>query len=125
MLKNLKCECCGAPLRVSFNDTETYVCEYCNSKYEVKNENSPLQSVIRLETYHNPVRTLVSKMEIPEEHLRAIGTEGVAEVAMRNLTHNLADSLAPMMNIEKTYDPVHMRHIVTAKVRVVEADYRF
>lgn len=125
MLKNLKCECCGAPLRVSFDDTQTYICEYCNAKYKVKNENTPLQSVIRIETYQNPVRTLVSKIEIPEENLRTIGSEGIAEIAMRNLTHNLAESLAPMMNIEKTYDPMSMRHIITARVRVVEADYRF
>lgn len=125
MLKNLKCECCGAPLRMSIYDEHTYICEYCNSKYEVKNENTPLQSVIRIETYQNPVRTLMSRMEIPDEELRAIGEERIAEVAMRNLTRNLAESLAPMMRLESQHDSLHRCQVITAKVRVVEADYRF
>lgn len=125
MLKNLKCECCGAPLVPSFDDTEEYVCKYCNSRYEVKNENTPLQSVIRIETYHNPVRTLMAKFEIPVEELQALGDETVAEISMRNLTRNLAESLAPMMRLESQYDSIHRHQVITARVRVVEDDYRF
>lgn len=122
-MKKLKCECCGAPLNVSYiNNYRTNIsfCEYCGSKYRLENE-----TVIRVENFHNPIRTLISKVELPEEDIRAIGEEKMSEIAIRNLTRNLAESLAPMMTVEKTYDPMTMRHLITAKVRVVEADYRF
>lgn len=58
MMKNLKCECCGASLKINpynpyFDD---YFCDYCGSKYKANNE-----GVIRIETYQNPVRTLIAK----------------------------------------------------------------
>ena len=55
MMKNLKCECCGAPLKINpyFDD---YFCDYCGSKYKANNE-----GVIRIETYQNPVKTLIAK----------------------------------------------------------------
>ena len=118
-MKNLKCECCGAQLKINpyFDD---YFCEYCGSKYKADNER-----VIRIETYQNPVRTLIAKTCVTDDVVKDIGEEKAAEYSIKNLTRNLAESLAPMLTIEKEYDPQCMRHIITAKVRVVEPDYRF
>lgn len=121
-MKNLKCECCGAPLKVNpisiyYDD---YICEYCGSKYKVENERA-----IRIETYQNPVRTLMAKTYVDEYAVKVMGEEEAAEYSIKNLTRNLAESLAPMLTIEKEYDPQYMRHIITAKVRVVEPGYRF
>ena len=119
MMKNLKCECCGASLKINpyFDD---YFCDYCGSKYKANNE-----GVIRIETYQNPVRTLMAKMYMTDDAVKGIGEEKAAEYSIKNLSSNLAESLAPMLTIEKEYDPQYMRHIITAKVRVVEPDYRF
>ena len=117
MMKNLKCECCGAQLSI---DYEGYICEYCGSKYKVENERA-----IRIETYQNPVRTLIAKTYVSDDFAKDIGEEKAAEYSIKNLTRNLAESLAPMLTIEKEYDPQYMRHIITAKVRIVEPDYRF
>ena len=118
-MKNLKCECCGAPLKINpyFGD---YFCDYCGSKYKVDNDR-----VIRIETYQNSVRTLIVKTYVSDDVAKGIGEEKAAEYSIKNLTNNLAESLAPMLTIEKEYDPQCMRHIITAKVRVVEPDYRF
>ena len=119
MMKNLKCECCGAPLKINpyFDD---YFCEYCGSKYKADND-----GVIRIETYQNPVRTLIVKTCVSDDAVKDIGEEKAAEYSIKNLTRNLEESLASMLTIEKEYDPQCMRHIITAKVRVVEPDYRF
>ena len=122
MMKNLKCECCGAPLKINPISIyyEGYICDYCGSKYKADNE-----GVIRIETYRNPVRTLMAKTYVSDDVTKGIGEEKAAEYSIKNLTRNLAESLAPMLTIEKEYDPQYMRHIITAKVRVVEPDYRF
>ena len=122
MMKKMKCECCGAPLKINPISIyyEGYICEYCGSKYKADNE-----GVIRIETYQNPVRTLIVKACVSDDVVKDIGEEKAAEYSIKNLTRNLAESLAPMLTIEKEYDPQCMRHIITAKVRVVEPDYRF
>ena len=122
MMKNLKCECCGASLKINpYNQYfDDYFCDYCGSKYKADNE-----GVIRIETYQNPVRTLIAKTYVSDDAVKAIGEEKAAEYSIKNLSSNLAESLAPMLTIEKEYDPQYMRHIITAKVRVVEPDYRF
>lgn len=116
-MKNLKCECCGAQLSI---DYEGYICDYCGSKYKTDNN-----GVIRIETYQNPVRTLITKTYVSDDVVKDIGEEKAAEYSIKNLTSNLAESLASMLTIEKEYDPQCMRHIITAKIRVVEPDYRF
>ena len=116
-MKKMKCECCGAQLSI---DYEGYICEYCGSKYKANND-----GVIRIETYQNPVRTLIAKTYVSDDIAKCIGEEKAAEYSIKNLTRNLAESLTPMLTIEKEYDPQYMRHIITAKVRVVEPDYRF
>ena len=122
MMKNMKCECCGAPLKINPISIyyEGYICEYCGSKYKADNE-----GVIRIETYQNPVRTLIIKTCVSDDVVKGIGEEKAAEYSINNLSRNLAESLTPMLTIEKEYDPQYMRHIITAKVRVVEPDYRF
>ena len=122
MMKKLKCECCGAPLKINPISIyyEGYICDYCGSKYKADNE-----GVIRIETYQNPVRILMARTYVTDDVTKGIGEEKAAEYSIKNLTRNLAESLAPMLTIEKEYDPQCMRHIITAKVRVVEPDYRF
>lgn len=122
MMKNMKCECCGAPLKINPLSIycEGYICEYCGSKYKAYNE-----GVIRIETYQNPVRILMARTYVADDAVKYIGEEKAAEYSIKNLSRNLAESLAPMLTIEKEYDPKCMRHIITAKVRVVEPNYRF
>lgn len=119
-MEKIKCTCCGAPLRKSEFVYNEYVCEYCGNKFKIDN-NIP----IKIETFQNPVQTLYSKMEIEDEFLKDAGEATVAEIAMRNLTRNLADSLAPFMRIESTYDPARMTHTMTARIRLVEDNYKF
>ena len=105
-MKPLKCECCGAPLKPSMFDYETYICEYCGSRYERKNGDQ----VIRIETFQNPVRTFAAKTMISNEAIMAMGEEKAAEYSIRELTHNLAESLTPYLTVEKEYNPMDMKH---------------
>lgn len=121
-MNKLKCECCGAPLRPAMNRTGLYVCEYCGMRYEEKSPDIP---PIRIETFTNPIKTLCVKQAVDDNLLRNVGEDVIAEVTMKDITHKLAESLADCIHMEKEYDPMTMRHIITARVRVVEADYRF
>lgn len=119
-MKNYKCNCCGASLHVSSKNKEEYICEYCGTKYYEKDN-----SIIKIETYQNPVRILCCREVIEDVHIKEFGEEIVSEMAMKNITHNLAKSLAPFIRLEEGYDPYTMNHVITAKIRLVEENYNF
>lgn len=120
-MKSLKCISCGAPVKMSpmYYD-DYYVCEYCGQRY--KNEND---RIIKVETYTNPVRTIECKECISQDVLEFYRPDQISEIMMKSITRNLADSLAPFMRIEQEYDPACMKHTITARIRLIEDDYRF
>lgn len=116
----LKCDCCGGNLKPTLYDPRKYSCEYCGTHY-VKDG---LCDVIKVETFHNPVRTLKSVIEYPVEDMQLMG-EHASEFAMKSLTRNLADSLAEFMRVETEIDPANRKCVITARVRLVEDNYVF
>lgn len=114
-MKKLICECCGAPI-----NPKTYKCEYCGTQYKLETD-----EVIRVETFHNPIKVYKSKIEIPYEGIEAMGKEHTSKYAIHHLSRNLADAIAENMELHCSNDPFSRVQKITARVRIVEPKYMF
>lgn len=117
-IKPLTCTNCAGRI-----NRATMTCEYCGTKYQFDDGIIPL----RIECQTSPVRILATQTSIPEELLRwdCMTKEHITEMVMDNIRDQLAKALEDCMTIEMHYDAREMRQIITAKVRVLEPDYRF
>lgn len=113
-LKPISCPNCGGRV-----DTARMVCEFCGTKFDY--EMQPL----RIETYTCPVRTFQSRTAISDEIISYYDGDYVAEYAMRDITKQLAEHLREMLELRTEYDARHCQHIITARMRVVDPNYRF
>lgn len=120
-MKKFKCECCGSN-SLKRLDNARYICEYCGSTYE---GDTNILEPIKIEMQSNPCTVYKSSLEIPMDHIRGLGEENAAKMAITNLSRNLADAIAQNMTITIKYDPIREHQIVTASVRIVEPYYRF
>lgn len=101
----------------------TMTCEYCGTQFESLNANNDVVMVV--EHQSSPVRILRAQTTIPIELMRGMAKDSVADMAMDDIRRQLAKALEEHMTIEMTYDIKTMRQIITAKVRVLEPDFRF
>lgn len=116
-LQSLTCKNCGGSI-----NRATYVCEYCGTAYE---DRSGIPCII--ETQQKPCKVLQMSTAIPEELLRSdfLPRDYIVNKAMGDIRDQLAKALEDYIKIEMTYDPRKMRQVITARVRVIEPDYRF
>ena len=101
----------------------TMTCEYCGTQFESLNANNDVVMVV--EHQSSPVRILRAQTTIPIELMRGMAKDSVADMAMDDIRRQLEKALGDCMTIEMTYDIKTMRQIITAKVRVLEPDFRF
>lgn len=115
-MTKMTCECCGGTINLS-----SLKCEYCGTQYESDfgYEN------LRIETYQSPCRIFKAKLAIPHEAMSLMSSDEVSDYTIRNLSRKLAEAIEPMMQLETEFNPAMMHHVITAKVRIVEPDYRF
>lgn len=114
-IKKMKCECCGGRINPS-----TYRCEYCGTQYKREYD-----GLMRIETYQNPCKVYASEINVPMEEIKAYGEEEVSKMAIRQLSRNLAEAIAPNMEMQTEYDPMYCRQRISARVRIVEPKYMF
>ena len=102
----------------------TMTCEYCGTQFESLNANNEVVMVV--EHQSSPVRILRAQTTIPAELMRddCLAKQS-SDMAMDDIRRQLAKALEEHIIIEMTYDIKTMRQIITAKVRVLEPDFRF
>lgn len=102
----------------------TMTCEYCGTKYQ--DDSFGLRPLI-VEHQSSPVRILKTQTSISHELMRddCLAKDSVVDMAMSDIRNQLAKALEDCMEIEMEYDIRQMRHIITAKVRVLEPNFRF
>lgn len=116
-LIELTCKNCGGSL-----DPVTLKCEYCGTRYAKKEERGVTHYI---QTCPAKVQTVAAQVCVSEIMLHRAPADEVSEFTMRELTHYLAEALAPYMKIETTKDLCNMTQIIRGSVRVVEPDFRF
>lgn len=114
-LQPLTCKNCGGSINRS-----SYVCEYCGTAYEDRNGIPHI-----IEVQQKPCRVLTTRTSIPEELLRSTARDSVIDFTMSDIRSQLAKALEDYLKIEMSFDPRTMRQIITARVRVIDPDYRF
>lgn len=114
-IKQLKCECCGGRI-----NPKTYQCEYCGTQYKREYD-----ELMRIETYQNPCKVYTSEISIPMEEIRCLGEEEVSKIAIQQLSRNLAEAIAPNMEMRTEYNPMYHQQRISARVRIVEPKYIF
>lgn len=114
-MKKMQCSNCGGRI----NPTSMR-CEYCGTQYKMDD----YERVIKVETFSNPIKTYKSGISIPDE-IAKHDNYGISKFAVEQLCRNLADAIAENMDIHEEYDPIHMEHRVTARVRIVEPKHIF
>ena len=114
-MEEMKCKNCGATI-----NPHTMKCEYCGTQYKRDCDN-----VLRIETFQNPCKVYKSQICIPIEHIKYMGEEESAKIAVKQLSRNLAEAIAPNMEMVSEYDPIDMQQKITVMVRIIEPKYRF
>lgn len=113
-LQPMVCPNCGGSI-----DRVRLICEYCGTKFDDG------MRPIKIETYQHPVRHFQTHVSIPGEYIGNIPPDELAEYAVQDITKNLAGHLKDMLEIRTEFDPLHNREIITARLRVLDPNYRF
>lgn len=117
-MDKLQCTNCGGNINPS-----TYVCEYCGTKYMRPKRDLPTQPLIVID--RPGVHTLQAKIRLDHNMIRLIGKEDASRICMERLVNELANNIAPFMEVETDNDIERMEQVVSARLRVVEPSYRF
>lgn len=96
-MNNYICECCNGHI-----DPRTMTCEYCGTQYKREHDDS----VIRIETYKNPIQVLKASASITDRMLRE-EPQKASEYAIRAMASKFAEIIAPYMVVQTSYDPVY------------------
>lgn len=109
-MRTYKCECCGGDI-----NRATMRCEYCGTQYKEDYNDS----IIRVETYHNPVDHYTAMIKFDSDQVDCLGAERVSEIAMHELTHKLADCIAQNMVMTHRYEPSSQLHYIRGDIKVI------
>jgi hypothetical protein len=105
------CDCCGGKINPA-----TMECEYCGTHFK---EDYINDSVIRIETYRNPVETLAAATMIPDEMIKSLGPEKASEYAVHVLAKKLSEGIVPFMVLQSEFDPCRYHHKIEARVKLI------
>lgn len=114
-MKKLQCTNCGGHI-----NPDTYVCEYCGTRYEKR---APMLPPVMIE--HPKVHTFGAEVLVDQEMVSCLGEEETADYCVHQMTHSLAEQLAPFISLETDFDPMTCCKIVRGRVRIVEPSFRF
>ena len=106
------CDCCGGTI-----NPLTLTCEYCGTKY--KRNDDDWAKPIRIETYRNPVNTYTACVKVDRYDVQNDPTT-TSRIAVEELSHELAKSIAPNMVVETQRDIYSGGYLVYGTVRVVK-----
>lgn len=86
------CQCCGGRI-----NRRTMTCEYCGTQYR-----DAFDSVIRVETFHNPIQTLAAHVVLDRQDLMMMG-DNAGEFVRSEISHKIAEALSGLMQYDFDY----------------------
>ena len=102
------CPCCGGRV-----NRTSLTCEYCGTEFKEENH-----TLIKVETFQNPVVTLAAGMRISHHDLYRSPKE-LSEYAIKRLANQFAECIAPYMDVEYRFDPWDASYVLEAKIKIV------
>ena len=103
------CECCGGQI-----NRATMKCEYCGTAYR-----EDFDTVIRVETFSNPVREYTASIILPNEMVGMLGEKETAEMVTERLVGKLAEAIKENMVIRTEYNPMEYAQQIRGYVKMV------
>lgn len=102
---------------------KSMICEYCGTHYKLEHEElMPLM----IEHYSSPVRVFNVKHAVSHELMHSgISPDVIADHVMMNMRDQLAKAISDCMEMETHFEPKTMQQIFTARIRILEPDFRF
>ena len=131
MSETINCKNCGAPLDGSGK------CPYCGSVYRVEAGQACRPMVVEVHSFpvkvlgcevridrrcHPEVCHFADNQAIPGE---LVGDDGVVELTLERMRHQLADGLMGMIKVTSHMEPGSEIQVIRGTVRVVPPDFRF
>lgn len=113
MLDQMKCPNCGAPI-----NRFTMRCEYCGSVFDDKSN----QFII---VGHPGVHVLQASRKIGLTDLHKVDPQILSKMILDDMTKQIAESLAPFIEIFDTDNIEDLTKTYLARVRVLDSNYRF
>lgn len=118
MYEKLVCTSCGAPI-----DPKRGICPYCGSRYRI---DSDLPRPVPIMVEHPYVQRIGARCSIPFDAAASYLTPNeLREIAMSNLTHSIAESLAGYMDFKTHRNYATDSLDIDAALRVVPPGFRF
>lgn len=113
-LKPYICTQCGGQV-----DRLTLTCEMCGTKFKEDD------GAIRFECVRPGVHVLGMRRELDDEAVRMLPPKEVAELVMQDICRELAQCIAPYVDVKYMDNPVRCTKDVYAKVRVLDRTFVF
>ena len=113
-LKPYVCTQCGGKV-----NRATLVCENCGTQFK---END---GIIRIIAERPGVHTLGTAITIDEEMLYAVGAKEISEIVMKQMVADLAEAIAPYIEVKTERSFISNQQIVRGRVRVLDSSFRF
>ena len=112
-LKPYICTQCGGKV-----NPVTMVCEMCGTHFKEQD------NVLRIVAGRPGVHTLGTTLSIDKE-LVYLHPKEYSELVLKQMTKELAECIAPFIEVETEEDPEYFRQIVRGRIRVLDSAFRF
>ena len=116
MVKQFKCQNCGAPI-----NRARMVCEYCGTQYERKYGDNTVRFVVDRPGVHR----IAAAVRVNEEDLRRMPPEATEKYIMDRMRKNIADGLLGYLEMAVEEDPMSFSRIFRGDVRVLDPSWRY
>lgn len=115
-MEKITCPVCGETI-----NQEKHRCNYCGTSYAIECG----ENFVGITACETPCKVFNSGRTVNEKVIEMYGEDKVREFIIKDFARNLADAIAPMMDIKTRYDYENRCRHVVGTIRVVEPDYRF
>ena len=115
-LKPYICSQCGGKV-----NRETLVCEMCGTTF--KDMSSP--ETIKLVVDKPGVHVLKNTRVIDDEMIMTFGAEETSRMVLDHMAKEMAQCIAPFMDVKTEKDIMHHQTIVHSRLRVLDPTHRF
>ena len=113
-LQKLQCDCCGGRI-----DGRSLECQNCGMQYRLEESDFGF-TLGRVEVYNGKFITLNGCIGIPAYVAHELGPEKACEMSIKELAHNMAPRIMPLMEYYNEFDPCMQMHKTFCEIRVAE-----
>ena len=120
-MKNLKCECCGAPLPIPQRYQKYIKCSYCDATYEIENYENitpEIETVKYILKEPGHLQHYCATIAVEEEKMKYYPPEVLEKYVKDELAAKLANLIKETMELRETYDIKNFARVYRADILI-------